>query len=186
MSNSASELKQELIDYKDKFLYPLYIRGELGAQQIPGFNNKCVTSFNVCDIPDDFDGNIERINKLLSFSQSETEREIIKGLKTLYLKYMDIMNKKFNYDFERRKKEIFHIRNTLRYIRYRQNNNNPFDNYILLLEGLLDYKVEYDKEFYKPKFNNKTFDLNKEIEKITLMNYDLFKNMRFYYNITEQ
>ena len=57
MSNSASELKQELINYKDKFLYPLYIRGELGAQQIPGFNNKCVTSFNVCDIPDDFDLN---------------------------------------------------------------------------------------------------------------------------------
>ena len=81
MSDSASELKQELINYKDKYLYPLYIRGELGAQQIPGFNNKCVTSFNVCDIPDDFDGNIERIDKLLSFSQSETEREIIKGLK---------------------------------------------------------------------------------------------------------
>lgn len=180
------ECKRDLMNFKVSTLGPLYGNGPLGAQMVYS-RNKCMTSYAICDSPNDIDRNIKRLNRLIELIETEEEEIIINNLYLLYTRYLRIFHNNKTSQLDDRLNNINKIFSELRRYDTFKNNQNVFDNFISLLK--IQERLNYSRALnivFKPDFvSDKTTseDLEKtfreEIEK-------QFKNIVFLYNIYEE
>ena len=179
------QCKRELRDFKHRYLAPLYGNGPLGAQFVFS-QNKCMTSYKICDSPNDVDRNLRRLQKLRELCESQEETNIIESLYSLYINYIRIKENRLNL-LDEKLNNINRIYLELKRFDTFKEDQDVFDNYISLLkmQERLNSFVDINIDF-KPKFiSNKTTsaELEKEFKKeITYM----FSNMIFKYNISNE
>ena len=140
----------------------------------------------------DFNRNIKRIIELKSMAEEDDEWQRLDYLQDIYNEYSYYMDALINKRLKQTQlrfelnKINFMINQFERFDGFKENQNN-FDNYISLLKIIQRCQSTYGiKINFQPKFNSKTFDVNK-LEKEFKKKFinEQFNNMVLKFNIQE-
>lgn len=179
------QCRRDLLDFKNRYLTPLYGSGPLGAQEVFSFN-KCVTSYRICDSPDDIDRNFRRLYKLLDLCESENELNIINSLHSLFIRFVRAKESKVS-RLDEKLNNINMIYNELRRFNSFKYDQNVYDNYISLLKITQKLNEFYNINIeFKPKFII-DYTTSEEIEKEFRNNINLeFKELYRMFDVSSE